>query len=84
MILSITYSDTFYEEHKGYLTPSEQPSEGVLWTDVRGLTDTKLIEQIGTDHQIHPLALEDVLDTQQRSKLEEFDNGLFFIVHNFL
>jgi len=82
LILSITYSDTFYEEHKGYLTPSEQPSKGVLWTDVRGLTDTKLIEQIGTDHQIHPLALEDVLDTQQRSKLEEFDNGLFFIVHN--
>ena len=46
------------------------------------IENTKLIEQVGIDHQIHPLALEDVLDTQQRSKLEEFDNGLFFIVHH--
>ncbi len=59
-----------------------QKKRGILWTDICGLTETKLIEQIGNDHQIHPLALEDVLDTQQRSKLEEFDNGLFFIVHH--
>jgi magnesium transporter len=54
----------------------------VIWTDVCGLSETRIIEQIGVDHEIHPLALEDVLDTQQRSKLEEFDNGLFFIVHH--
>lgn len=82
LILSIRYNDTFYEEQTGYQPTSEKGFKGVLWTDIRGLTDTKLIEQIGTDHKIHPLALEDVLDTQQRSKLEEFDNGLFFIVHN--
>ncbi|MBC7776938.1 MAG: magnesium/cobalt transporter CorA [Phycisphaerae bacterium] len=81
-VISIAYTDTAFEEKHGYVPYLLQKKHGILWTDVCGLTDTKLIEQIGNDHQIHPLALEDVLDTQQRSKLEEFDNGLFFIVHH--
>lgn len=81
-VLSIAYTDTSFEEKQGYVSYILQKKKGVLWTDVRGLTDTKLIEQVGIDHQIHYLALEDVLDTQQRAKLEEYDNGLFFIVHS--
>jgi len=81
-VISLTYSETDFEEKQGYIANFVLNKSGVIWTDVCGLTDTKVIEQIGTDHQIHPLALEDVLDTQQRSKLEEFDNGLFFIVHH--
>jgi len=82
-VISLAYSDTVFQEKSGYSNPLPGLQKNlVLWTDVCGLTDTNLIEQIGNDHQIHPLALEDVLDTQQRSKLEEFDNGLFFIVHH--
>ena len=81
-VVSIVYNEATFEEMEGYVPQFLQKKKGVKWTDVRGLTDTKIIEQIGNDHQIHPLALEDVLDTQQRAKLEEFDNGLFFIVHN--
>ncbi len=81
-VISIVYTDTIFEEKQGYVPYLAQRRNGVLWTDVCGLTEVRLIEQIGNDHQIHPLALEDVLDTQQRSKLEEFDNGLFFIVHH--
>ena len=81
-VISIAYGDTTYEESQGYVPNVLGQKNGIFWTDICGLTDTRLIEQIGNDHQIHPLALEDVLDTQQRSKLEEFDNGLFFIIHN--
>lgn len=81
-VLSVAYSEHGFVEKPGYQPQIRPEKPGVFWADVRGLTDTKLIEQIGNDHQIHTLALEDVLDTQQRSKLEEFDNGLFFIVHN--
>ncbi|MBK6993418.1 MAG: hypothetical protein IPH31_00290 [Lewinellaceae bacterium] len=81
-VISLAYTDTDFKETQGYLANFVMGGRGVLWTDVCGLTDAKLIEKIGTDHHIHPLALEDVLDTQQRSKLEEFDNGLFFIVHH--
>lgn len=81
-VINLAYDDEAFEEKQGYLANLALNKRGVLWTDVCGLTDAQLIEQIGNDHQIHPLALEDVLDTQQRAKLEEFDNGLFFIVHH--
>ena len=41
-----------------------------------------LIERLGHDYHIHPLALEDILNTEQRAKFEEYDNGLFFILRN--
>jgi magnesium transporter len=81
-VLSINYGEHFYEEKSGYFPQISTKKPGIEWIDVRGLTDTRLIEKVGNDHQIHPLAQEDVLDTQQRAKLEEFDNGLFFIVHH--
>ncbi len=81
-VLSISYSESAFDIQQGYVLQTPHLEKGVLWTDVCGLTDIKLIEQIGRDHQIHALALEDVLDTQQRAKVEEFDNGLFFIAHH--
>ncbi len=57
--------------------------EGTVWIDVNNLTDTALIAKIGADFGIHQLALEDVLDTQQRPKLEEYNHQLFLILPNF-
>jgi magnesium transporter len=51
----------------------------VTWYDVRGLGDVKIIEHIGQAFHIHPLALEDVLNTQQRPKWEDYHNGVFLI-----
>lgn len=56
--------------------------DGLRWVDVMGLTDITLVKKIGDEFGMHYLALEDVLDTTQRAKLDEFDNGLFFIIHN--
>lgn len=78
-VVELKYDETSCQESKGY---SSNLQDGVLWIDVRSLSDTKLIERIGADFHIHPLALEDVLNTHQRAKLDEYDNGLFFIVPN--
>jgi magnesium transporter len=51
----------------------------VTWYDVRGLGNVKMIERIGQAFHIHPLALEDVLNTQQRPKWEDYHNGIFLI-----
>ena len=51
----------------------------VTWYDVRGLSDVKMIERIGQAFSIHPLALEDVLNTQQRPKWEDYYNGVFLV-----
>ena len=49
------------------------------WYDLRGLHNVPLIEELGRQFNVHPLALEDVLDTQQRPKFEDYDNGIFII-----
>ena len=51
----------------------------VTWFDIRGLDNVHIIEQIGQHFQVHPLALEDVLNTQQRPKWEDYPNGIFLV-----
>jgi magnesium transporter len=80
-VTTMHWGELYCDEVPEYY-PSPKAEHGVLWVDVRSLTDTQIIGRIGSDFGIHPLALEDVLDTQQRAKLEEFDNGLFFILPN--
>ncbi|GAA4087593.1 magnesium/cobalt transporter CorA [Mucilaginibacter panaciglaebae] len=49
------------------------------WIQIRGLNDEKLIEDIGTYLKINPLVLEDIVNTHQRPKFDEYD-GYFFTV----
>ncbi|MEO0728545.1 MAG: magnesium/cobalt transporter CorA [Bacteroidota bacterium] len=59
------------------ITSFHEPVEEVVqWYDVRGLHDTQLIEEIGRVFHIHPLALEDIADTTQRPKLDEYTDGI--------
>lgn len=52
----------------------------ITWINVDGLNDTKIIENIGQELDIHPLVLEDILSTHQRPKLEEYDNFLYMVI----
>ncbi len=81
-VFSVWFDETEYREHTGYVAQWHQNPGGTLWVDVRSLADTTIVERIGADFQLHHLALEDVLNTQQRPKLEEYDHTLFFILHN--
>lgn len=54
--------------------------ETVDWYDIRGLHDTELIELLGKTFNIHTLVLEDVADTHQRPKFEEYANGNFIVL----
>ncbi|MEM9888760.1 MAG: magnesium/cobalt transporter CorA [Bacteroidota bacterium] len=55
-----------------------QPKEEVVqWYDIRGLHDTELIAAVGETFHVHPLALEDIADTSQRPKLDEYESGIF-------
>ena len=82
VVFSVWFDDDAYAEQDAYMPEWQHRSGGITWVDVRSLTDAAVVEHIGNDFQLHPLALEDVLDTQQRAKLEEYDNGLFFILQN--
>ncbi len=51
----------------------------VLWVDVVGLGDLALIERLGTLFGLQRLALEDVVNTHERPKAEEYDGYLFVV-----
>ncbi len=50
------------------------------WINVDGIHDVELIEAIGKRFHIHPLTLEDIVNTNQRSKFEDYDNYLVSIM----
>ena len=52
----------------------------VTWINVDGLHDLDLIKEIADSFELHPLLMEDILNTGQRPKLEEFENCLFLVV----
>lgn len=52
----------------------------VSWINVNGLNDTEAIGRIGSEFDIHPLVLEDILHTTQRPKLEDLGDYLFLVV----
>ncbi len=52
----------------------------LIWLDCVGLANIGLIEEIGKIFGLHPLALEDAVNTGQRSKTDFFDDHAFFVL----
>jgi magnesium transporter len=52
-------------------------SENNFWIKVEGVHHSDTIVQLCNIFDIHPLIQEDILNTHQRTKIEEFDNYLF-------
>jgi magnesium transporter len=51
----------------------------VTWVDVQGFGDEALIRRIGEIFQIHPLALEDIVNMPQRPKTESYEGQTLII-----
>ena len=56
----------------------EKPT--ITWFNITGLHDIGIIEEIGKFFNLHPLLLEDIVHTDQRPKLEDFEDYLFLVV----
>src|SRR5204863_1673390 len=55
-------------------------NQRVTWVNIDGLGDTAILRALGSRFNLHPLALEDVLDTGQRAKVELYDGYLFIVL----
>lgn len=51
----------------------------VTWLNVIGLHDTELISKIGKEFSLHKLLIEDILNTNQRIKVDDYGNYLFIV-----
>lgn len=52
----------------------------VTWVSVCGLHETEFLKQVGEKFKIHPLVLEDILNTDTRPKIEITDEYLFIVM----
>lgn len=57
--------------------PSLLKPDCTAWLDVDGVHDKTVIQKIGEIFGLHPLLLEDVMDTNQRPKFEVYQNCIF-------
>jgi len=52
----------------------------VTWINIDGLHQLDIIEKVGQHFNIHPLVLEDIVNTGQRPKTEEFEDLIFVVL----
>jgi len=52
----------------------------VTWVNIDGVHEVSVVEALGRAFELHPLTLEDVVNTTQRAKLEEFDGYLYAVL----
>ncbi|MBU4075378.1 MAG: magnesium/cobalt transporter CorA [Euryarchaeota archaeon] len=56
----------------------EKPT--ITWINIDGLHQVDIIEKIGKNFDFHPLLLEDILNTEQRPKIEVFENHIYIVL----
>jgi len=52
----------------------------VTWINIDGIHDISIIEKLGGHFDLHPLILEDILNTGQRPKCEDYDNYIYTVL----
>jgi magnesium transporter len=79
----IEYDERVFEEKEirdiADCVPARKKTS-VSWINVNGLHDTRLIETFGEKFGLHPLVLEDIVNTDHRPKVDEFEGYLFIVL----
>jgi magnesium transporter len=79
----IDYDESHFEEKQAETIEEVLPfrdSPTVTWINIDGIHDTEIIEKIGSHFGIHPLVLEDIVNTGQRPKMQDFDTYIYVVI----
>lgn len=85
-ITLVRYNETFYEEKEiGSLAAlgARKGEQVITWITIDGLQDIELLQELGNIYGLHPLVLEDILNTDQRPKMEDYGDYLYIVLRNF-
>lgn len=55
----------------------------VTWINIVGIHDVAVIENLCTAFGLHPLVIEDILNTSQRPKVEDYGDYLYIVLKTF-
>ena len=80
-VMSYTEKEISEQEVATVAEAIESIREGqVTWINITGVHDEEIIREVGRQLNIHSLVLEDIANTTQSPKLEEYGDHLFVIV----
>ncbi|MEM3643730.1 MAG: magnesium/cobalt transporter CorA [Nitrososphaerota archaeon] len=82
----IQYNENFFKEEaledlEEITVPTDRKK--VTWIRICGLSSREKIAKLAEKFNIHPLTLEDILNTVQRPKIEEFYNYTYIVLRIF-
>lgn len=80
LITVITYNASEASEKTGHNLEScllERKTDCITWVNIEGLQNLALIEEVAKEFHLHPLTVEDILNVEQRPKVEEFEGYIF-------
>jgi magnesium transporter len=85
-ITLIDYDENQYDEREiknieDCFPCKDTPS--ISWINIDGVHQVDVIEKLGAHFVLHPLLQEDVVNTHQRPKFDEFDDHLFIVLRMF-
>jgi magnesium transporter len=55
----------------------------ISWIDVEGIHDVSLVQSITDSINLHPLVVEDILNVDQRAKMEEYNGYIYLVLKMF-
>ena len=79
----IDYNEDSFKERQGVKVEECFPFKDtptVTWINVDGIHQLDIIEKLGKQFDIHPLVLEDIVNTSQRPKMEDFESYIFIVL----
>jgi len=59
------------------------PRQTIRWAHLTGVHDVELVQALCKQYKIHPLVIEDIVNTEQRPKLELHDDYIFIVLKTF-
>jgi magnesium transporter len=82
-ITIIDYDDSSFREKEAKEISECFPfrnKSSVTWINVEGLHRVEILEKLGECYGLHPLVLEDILNTDQRPKMEDYGDYLYIVL----
>ncbi|MCX9026508.1 MAG: magnesium/cobalt transporter CorA [Candidatus Methanoperedens sp.] len=79
-ITLMDYDESHFLEKEVRLVEESFPFKDkptVTWINIEGIHEIEIIEKIGKYFGVHPLILEDILNTEKRPKMEDFETYIY-------
>ena len=72
------FTETVVEKVEECSRYRDQPT--VTWINIDGLHEVELIEKLGQQYGLHSLVIEDIVNTDQRPKVEDYGDYLYVVL----